>query len=64
MSGPGPGWDAKDQAERDAQQYANDPHDEDTSQKEVERVWHEARNDYQDVGSPYGELTDRSRDEK
>jgi hypothetical protein len=36
----------------------------DSNSKDVSRAWHQARNDYQDSGSPFGKLGNRDRSTK
>jgi hypothetical protein len=48
----------------DLKEYQDENEGEHESGKGVSRAEHQAKNDYQDEGEPFGPLTDRDRDTK
>ncbi len=45
-------------------EYNKETYGEDTSSKEISRANHQAKNDYQDDGEPFGPLSNRDRSTK
>ncbi|MBU0534742.1 MAG: hypothetical protein ABIJ82_00545 [Patescibacteria group bacterium] len=55
------GWDEEDTHDYDKWEKDNEGNDDQQSEREVKETWHSARDDYQDSGSPFGELPGRDR---
>jgi hypothetical protein len=53
-----------DQAQKAAQEFQASKGETPDTDKDFKAAAHQARNDYQDAGSPFGELTDRDRSTK
>lgn len=45
-------------------EYNKETYGEETSNKEISEANHQAKNDYQDDGEPFGSLSNRDRSEK